>query len=181
MSPRLATSLRRRGLPAALAMAFTSAFLLSGCGTPTMTAAPVAATSAPAEGALTGDGVMALFNAWNDSLATGDPVKVDAQYAEDAVLLPTLAAGVLDTRPARRAYFTGFLKLKPHGTWVESHTRILSPTAAVIAGLYDFAVTQNGKPAIVHARGSFVFERQPDGVWKIVQHHSSKVPVAEKK
>ncbi len=34
--------------------------------------------------------VAALFDCWNESLKTGDPYKVDVNYIDDAVLLPTL-------------------------------------------------------------------------------------------
>jgi hypothetical protein len=32
-----------------------------------------------------------LFNLWNDALATGDPAKVAARYAKEAILLPTVS------------------------------------------------------------------------------------------
>lgn len=51
---------------------------------------------------------------------------------------------------------------------------MLGPDAAVLSGLYDFAVTRAGVPETVHARGTFVVERR-DGAWSIVEHHSSKV------
>lgn len=124
----------------------------------------------------TADDVMALFDRWNDALATRDPAAVAAQYASDAVLLPTVAGHVHDTREEITAYFTEFLRLAPRGTFLEHEVRVLGPDAAVLSGLYDFAVTRDGTPDTVHARGTFVFERR-DGAWAIVEHHSSKIPV----
>lgn len=36
--------------------------------------------------------IEALFNRWNDSLKTGDAYQVNANYTDDAVLLPTLSS-----------------------------------------------------------------------------------------
>ncbi|MGE8358099.1 MAG: DUF4440 domain-containing protein, partial [Microvirgula sp.] len=35
--------------------------------------------------------VAALFDRWNDSLKTGDPARVVANYATNSILLPTLS------------------------------------------------------------------------------------------
>lgn len=124
----------------------------------------------------TNDEVMALFDRWNDALGTRDPATVANQYAPDAVLLPTVAGHIHDTRQEITEYFTEFLKLAPRGTFLEHEVRVLDPDAAVLSGLYDFAITRNGVPETVHARATFVFERR-SGTWSIVEHHSSKVPV----
>lgn len=59
--------------------------------------------------------VAALFDRWNKSLLTGDPAKVVANCAPDAVLLPTLSKKVRYTQKEREDYFRGFLKKKPVG------------------------------------------------------------------
>lgn len=59
--------------------------------------------------------VAALFERWNKSLLTGDPAKVVANCAPDAVLLPTLSKKVRYTQKEREDYFRGFLKKKPVG------------------------------------------------------------------
>ncbi|MFD4676007.1 SgcJ/EcaC family oxidoreductase [Lentzea sp. NPDC058450] len=116
-----------------------------------------------------------LFDRWNASLATGDPRRVANMYAADAVLLPTVAGHVHDTRAEIVEYFTGFLALKPRGTLVETKQRALGGKALVLSGLYDFAITRDGAPETVHARVTFVFEKRGHD-WKIVEHHSSKKP-----
>lgn len=118
---------------------------------------------------------LALFERWNRSLATGNPQKVANQYWPDGVLLPTVDGKVHDTRAERVEYFTHFLKQKPRGTWVEPVVRDIGPNRVLLMGLYDFAVVKDGKPGVVHARATFVFERRGD-TWKILHHHSSKLP-----
>lgn len=115
--------------------------------------------------------VEALFNKWNASLATGDPAKVDAMYAADAVLLPTVAPGVHDTSAERVGYFTAFLQNDPTGAVDEGVVRTLGPSAVSHSGLYSFTMGTTGE--VVNARFTFVYERI-HGEWKIVEHHSSR-------
>jgi len=119
--------------------------------------------------------VRGLFDEWNAALATGDPARVDALYTEDAVLLPTVAPGVLDTPAERIAYFDAFLKKRPTGTIDESVVRDLGDGFASSTGLYTFALAETGE--VVHARFTFVYE-EIEGAWKIIEHHSSREPVA---
>lgn len=171
----------RPTLPLVAAVGLAAVVGLTGCGTianadtgpssTTSTAEPAEQPALPTEAE-----VMAVFDEWNASLATGDPEKVVEQYTEDAILLPTVAGEVHDTPAEKEEYFTEFLTLKPKGTWVEPHVRVLGPNAAVLSGLYDFAVTRDGKPETINARGTFVFERI-NGEWQITEHHSSKKPV----
>ena len=108
------------------------------------------------------------------TFAENDPAQVDALYADDAVLLPTVAPGVLDTSAERIGYFDAFLKKRPTGTIDESVVRDLGDGYASNTGLYTFALAETGE--LVHARFTFVYE-EIDGEWKIIEHHSSKEPV----
>jgi uncharacterized protein (TIGR02246 family) len=148
---------------------------LTACGTGQAVSQGQTVSQGQAEKPPTNEEVMALFDRWNAALDTRDPATVAAQYAPDAVLLPTVAGHIHDTREEITEYFTEFLKLSPHGTFLEHHVRVLDPDAAVLSGLYDFSITRDGVPETVHARGTFVFERHA-GSWSIVEHHSSKVP-----
>lgn len=40
---------------------------------------------------MTHDDIIQLFSNWNDAIQTGDPDKVTAMYADNAVLLPTVS------------------------------------------------------------------------------------------
>jgi uncharacterized protein (TIGR02246 family) len=148
--------------------------VLAGCSAAPAPAASTA-TAAAAVAAPTDAEVRGLFDEWNAALATGDPAQVDALYADDAVLLPTVAPGVLDTSAERIGYFDAFLKKRPTGTIDESVVRDLGDGYASNTGLYTFALAETGE--LVHARFTFVYE-EIDGEWKIIEHHSSKEPVA---
>lgn len=119
--------------------------------------------------------IAALFDQWNAALATGDPNRVAALYAPDAVLLPTLSdirtthAGIVD-------YFKTFLASKPVGKIQQRYITVLGPTSAVDTGLYEFTLTdKDGTKSTVDARYTFVYALR-GGHWLIVNHHSSKVP-----
>ena len=48
---------------------------------------------------------------------------------------------------------------------------------AVNTGYYTFSDVIDGKKATFTARFSFVYKRNSNGIWLIVDHHSSAVPV----
>ncbi|MCJ1704332.1 MULTISPECIES: SgcJ/EcaC family oxidoreductase [unclassified Rathayibacter] len=169
-SPRARSS---RRLGAVLAPPAALLLVLAGCSAAPAPAASTA-TAAAAVAAPTDAEVRGLFDEWNAALATGDPAQVDALYADDAVLLPTVAPGVLDTSAERIGYFDAFLKKRPTGTIDESVVRDLGDGYASNTGLYTFALAETGE--LVHARFTFVYE-EIDGEWKIIEHHSSKEPV----
>jgi len=116
--------------------------------------------------------IRALFDRWNRSLMSGDPEKVVECYAPDAVLLPTFSAGPCLTQAERRGYFEHFMRKKPRGRIDESHVRIFGDIA-VDSGLYSF-VLADGR--ITRARYTFVYRRDGNGGWKIIEHHSSALP-----
>jgi uncharacterized protein (TIGR02246 family) len=121
----------------------------------------------------------ALFQRWNDSLQTGDPAKVVANYADNAVLLPTLSNVPRHDDAEKAAYFTEFLKKDPVGTITESNL-IAGCNMAVDDGLYTFTVNDaQGGRTDVQARYTFVYE-WVDGQWLIAHHHSSLLPEAPK-
>lgn len=163
MTLRTRTALPLLAVPAAAILALT------GCTSGAVAAsAPVLATPSDSE-------VQGLFDEWNAALATGDPEAVNAFYAEDAVLLPTVSPGVHDTPEERLGYFDMFLDNEPQGVITESVVRDLGDGAVSHSGLYTFTMGASGD--VVPARFTFVYE-QVDGEWLIVEHHSSKEPAA---
>lgn len=127
------------------------------------------ATCAPA----TQQQIAALFDRWNDSLRTGDPDKVVANYAADGVLLPTVSNQARTDPAAIRDYFVKFLKGKPQGTIDDRFIRVGCNVAQDV-GNYTFRFA-DGKT--VHARYTYVYEYQ-NGKWLIAHHHSSAMPEA---
>ncbi|MFF7042263.1 SgcJ/EcaC family oxidoreductase [Streptomyces massasporeus] len=122
--------------------------------------------------------VLGLFDRWNAALQTGDPDRVADLYAKDAVLLPTVSNQVRADRAGIVDYFEHFLPNKPVGTKVESVVNILDRDTVIDTGVYEFALTDHGtgEKSTVRARYTYAYEKQPNGTWLIVNHHSSKMP-----
>lgn len=121
--------------------------------------------------------VAGLFDTWNKALQTGDPEKVAALYASDAVLLPTVSNKVRTDRAAIVDYFEHFLANKPVGTKLETHVNVLDSDSVIDTGVYEFALTDHktGEKSTVKARYTYEYEKR-NGEWLIVNHHSSKMP-----
>jgi uncharacterized protein (TIGR02246 family) len=133
-----------------------------------------AATTATCSPATESD-IAGLFDKWNATLATKDPAKVASLYAADAVLLPTVA-NTATTPDEIKAYFVDFLKIEPQGK-INTRKIDIGCNQAFDVGTYTFSVkSKDGKPSTVAARYSYFYEVR-NGEWKIVHHHSSKLPV----
>jgi uncharacterized protein (TIGR02246 family) len=131
-----------------------------------------AATTPSATCRTTTEGEIAgLFDRWNASLATLDPDQVVANYAPDAVLLPTVSNTPRTNHAEIRAYFTDFLKKTPQG---RIDRRIVKIGCNVVqdVGVYTFSLKGGQK---VQARYTFVYEFR-NGQWVIAHHHSSAMP-----
>lgn len=116
--------------------------------------------------------VAALFDRWNQSLQTGDPRKVVANYADKSVLLPTVSNTPRLNAAQRQDYFEHFLQDKPFGR-IDSRTIEIGCTTAMDAGLYTFTFAKTG--AVVKARYTYTYKW--DGSrWLITSHHSSAMP-----
>ncbi len=115
-----------------------------------------------------------LFDRWNNSLQTKNPDIVVKNYADDAVLLPTLSQKMRQNSANLREYFVDFLKNSPSGK-IDRRVIRISCNSATDTGIYTFTFTIQGKQRKVPARYSFVYE-YINGKWLIVSHHSSKMP-----
>ncbi|MCL6736251.1 SgcJ/EcaC family oxidoreductase [Streptomyces neyagawaensis] len=121
--------------------------------------------------------IAALFDGWNKSLRTGDPKKVADRYAKDAVLLPTVSNKVRTDRAGIVDYFHHFLENKPQGKKIQTIVNVLDGNSAIDTGVYQFTLTdpKTGEKRVVKARYTYEYEKR-DGIWKIVNHHSSAMP-----
>ncbi|WP_227747165.1 nuclear transport factor 2 family protein [Paraburkholderia franconis] len=115
--------------------------------------------------------IAALFDRWNDSLKTGNPDKVVANYAPHSILLPTVSNKPRLTVEEKVDYFRHFLENKPVGT-IDFREIMIECNMAVDAGLYSF---KYGDGTIVKARYTFTYEWNGKK-WLITSHHSSKMP-----
>jgi uncharacterized protein (TIGR02246 family) len=122
--------------------------------------------------------IAALFDRWNESLATHDPDKVTANYAPDAVLLPTVSNRPRTDSAAIKDYFVHFLERNPRGV-IDTRTIRIGCNTASDVGTYTFLLSGKtpSTTETVKARYSFVYEWR-DGRWLIVHHHSSMMPEA---
>jgi uncharacterized protein (TIGR02246 family) len=116
--------------------------------------------------------IMALFDRWNQSVQTGDPHKVVANYAERSVLLPTVSNKPRYTPEEKEDYFHHFLEKSPSGK-IDQRTIELGCNTAVDAGLYTFTFAKTG--AVVRARYTYTY-RWNGSEWLITSHHSSAMP-----
>lgn len=119
--------------------------------------------------------IAALFERWNDSLQTGDPHKVVANYAEESILLPTVSNQPKLTPAEKEEYFENFLLNEPSGV-IDLRRIYLGCNVAVDAGLYTFTFGRTGQ--VVPARYTFTY-RWDGEQWLITSHHSSALPEAE--
>lgn len=119
--------------------------------------------------------IAALFERWNDALESGDPHKVVANYAEDAVLLPTVSNQPRLTPAEKEEYFEKLLLEEPSAR-IDLRRIYLGCNVAVDAGLYTFTFGRTGQ--IVPARYSFTY-RWDGEQWLITSHHSSVLPERE--
>ena len=116
--------------------------------------------------------IAALFDRWNDSLKTGDPHKVVANYAVRSVLLPTVSNKPRLTPDEKEDYFHHFLENKPVGQ-IDSRTIEIGCNTAVDSGLYTFTFGKTG--ALVKARYTYAYKWNGTA-WLITSHHSSAMP-----
>ncbi|MBP0619847.1 DUF4440 domain-containing protein [Cupriavidus consociatus] len=116
--------------------------------------------------------IAALFDRWNQSLQTGDPNKVVANYAERSILLPTVSNKPRMTPAEKLDYFKEFLQSRPSGK-IDFRSIELGCNYAVDAGTYTFTFARTG--AVVKARYTYTY-RWTGSQWLITSHHSSAMP-----
>jgi uncharacterized protein (TIGR02246 family) len=101
---------------------------------------------------------------------------VTALFADDAVLLATVANKPRTDHAGIRDYFVSFLKNSPVGT-INSSTIKTGCNWALRAGTWTVVLTnpETGAKTDVKARYSFLYEYEK-GQWKIEHLHSSAMP-----
>ena len=115
--------------------------------------------------------IAALFDRWNNSLRTGDPRKVVANYAPNSILLPTVSNRARFTIAEKEEYFMHFLMRRPEGS-IDDRMIEVDCNSATDAGLYTFRFADGTK---VKARYSFSYKKI-GAEWLITSHHSSGMP-----
>ena len=119
--------------------------------------------------------IAALFDRWNQSLQTGDPHQVVANYAARSILLPTVSNKPRLSAAEKEDYFKHFLEKRPSGK-IDMRFIEIDCRSAVDAGLYTFTYAKTGE--VVHARYTYTY-RWDGSKWLITSHHSSGMPEAK--
>jgi len=120
--------------------------------------------------------VAAATAKWAEVFVLDDPDPILSLYDTEGVLWGTLSPTRRDTPEALRDYFVKAFKALPGHkvTFGDQLIRVYGNTA-INTGYYTFSFVKDGNPTSLPARYSFVYVKRSDG-WKIVDHHSSKVP-----
>ncbi|MDD4869160.1 MAG: SgcJ/EcaC family oxidoreductase [Kiritimatiellae bacterium] len=146
--------------------------LVTGCTTTISNNKQSSTVCTESRVATTEQEIMSLFDRWNQSLQSGDPEKVVANYAERSILLPTVSNKPRLTPAEKADYFHHFLENQPSGEINMRQIQICG-NMAVDTGLYTFNFAKTGNK--VRARYSFTYCW--DGKqWLIISHHSSAMP-----
>lgn len=138
-------------------------------------AAPAAAVAAAPQPAAAREEIGALTAAWVDAFNSRDPARIVALYDSEAVLIGTSAKAPAVGAGAIAAHFRDVPGRPMNRVALGEHTARQYGDTAIDSGLYSFFEVQDGKATVAPARYTFVY-RKRDGKWRIVEHHSSRVP-----
>jgi len=120
------------------------------------------------------------FQTWNDALKQRDIDKAASLYsATDLSFLPTVSPEFIRDAPSTKRYFADFIQRLPEGRITSDSVQYLSPDAYLHSGMYTFMTGPSDNRIPVEARFSYMW-RLISGQWRIVHHHSSVVPGANK-
>lgn len=113
---------------------------------------------------------------WAIAVSRGEKETLLSLYAEDAILVPTVANDVRDNRHDRQTYFDNFLANEALTCELGEYSRRVSRKlgTVVVGGHYVFSHLKDGETVTIPARFLFTFE-EIQGEWKITGHHSSQL------
>ncbi len=137
--------------------------------------ASTASTSVAVPDAQPKDEVEAATVAWVDAFNSGDPARLASLYEPEAVLVGTTAKKPVAGTAAITAYFRQTASQPTARVALGEHMVRVYGDMAIDSGLYNFFQVRDGNAVLVPARYTFVY-RKRDGRWRIVEHHSSRVP-----
>ena len=141
---------------------------LAGCQKPPSGQPPV--TKAEAE---------KIAEATEATFTLGDTGKIMDQYADGAAMIDASSPQPSSDRKIQTGWARAFTSMKPADYHVTGREiRLLGGDAFVSSGMEVFTVAAGAGRPTVSARFTDVFQRQPDGKWKIVAEHVSMPPPA---
>ena len=112
---------------------------------------------------------------WVAAYNSRDLARIVAYYEKDAVFWGTTSA-TLRTTPEQIAEYFKNVSQRPDArvSIVDQEIRVTGDMA-FSAGTYTFTDIRDGKSVANPSRFTFVF-RKRDGQWRLVHHHSSRIP-----
>jgi ketosteroid isomerase-like protein len=111
------------------------------------------------------------------SFTTGNVDDVMRQYAEGAVMFDPGHSGFSTDRKVQSGWARDFVSMKPSDYHVpDRQIQLVGPDAFISSGTEVFTVASGNSRPTLTARFTDVFQRQPDGSWKIVHEHVSLQP-----
>jgi uncharacterized protein (TIGR02246 family) len=129
----------------------------------------VPAVAGPAEDA------NAVIDKWAATYSANDADAVVKLYTPDAVFLGTTSPTIADTPEARRAYFARLPGTGNKSVIGDRRTIVISDTAVLGTGFYDFTIMRDGKPIDSPSRFTMLIVKHGNE-WLIAHHHSSSRP-----
>jgi uncharacterized protein (TIGR02246 family) len=130
-------------------------------------------------GAAADNGPAAALQAWATAYGTNQGPAAAAVYTDDARLWGSVSRAQTVGREAITTYFA---RTRPGAIAIavrfgDHALRLIAPDVAVASGLYTFVrVRADGSEQLEPSRFSMTVLRGPDGIWRIVDHHSSRLP-----
>ncbi len=120
--------------------------------------------------------IHALFDRWNDSLATRHPDRVLRNYAADAIMIGLDINNLRDGFLEIRDHYVYFLQREPSAK-PESRSIRLGCNTATDTGIQAMTLRPKAKAPfeVVKVRYSLSYEYRA-GAWLIVHHHLSALP-----
>ena len=111
------------------------------------------------------------------NFTTGDVNAIMRQYADGAVMFDATHPAFSTDRKIQTGWTQSFVSMKPGDYHVpDRQIQIVGPDAFVSSGTEMFTVAAGAARPTISARFTDVFQRQPDGSWKIVHEHVSLPP-----
>jgi len=114
------------------------------------------------------------------NFTTGKVDDVMRQYAEGAVLFDAGHPTLSTDRKVQTGWARDFVSMKPADYHVpDRQIQPRGPDAFISSGTEVFTIESGTTRPTLSARFTDVFQRQPDGSWKIVHEHVSLPPASQ--
>ena len=114
------------------------------------------------------------------NFTTGKVDDVMRQYAEGAVLFDAGHPTLSTDRKVQTGWARDFVSMKPADYHVpDRQIQLLGPDAFISSGTEVCTIESGTTRPTLSARFTDVFQRQPDGSWKIVHEHVSLPPASQ--